>query len=122
MTSTQLKFCKLCKVFHDPCPVTVGVKAVARSADPGTSWAAANSLTVSKLASDQAEVYAMFPPGIGMTDDEMVLHAKVIGCTQTEQGLRTRRDVLTKKLGLLRNSGQTRKTRRNRDAIVWERA
>lgn len=99
--------------FLDPVPV-------ARSTDPGTSWAAADS--VMKLTEKRLAVLGLFAFG-SYTDEELrdKYDATPGLPEQSDSGLRTRRSELVT-MGLLLDSGITRLNRAGRNCIVWEKA
>jgi hypothetical protein len=98
-------------------PNETPTEARARRGDPGTSHAAAAS--VADLRASQRAVLRAFTIYGPMTDEELVLrysdHASV---RQSSSGLRTRRAELVAG-GHLYDTGQKRKMRSGRSAIVW---
>lgn len=96
---------------------------LARSTDPSTSHAAAESVT--ELTVKQAAVLRCL--GLyenGLTDQSLVMlyqhHARSSDLYpyQSESGIRTRRSELVAQ-GLVRDSGRRRTTDSGRQAIVW---
>lgn len=94
-------------------------EAKARTTDPETSHAAAESLSADDLRDSQADVLLFFNSyQNGMTDEEFVDRALSAGMSQSRSGLRTRRSELVD-LGLMEDAGERRETRSGREAIVW---
>jgi hypothetical protein len=99
----------------------------ARKSDPDTSHEAAAS--IGDLRERQKVVLAIFDwPGVGFmgtTDEELGDAYQRLALAgqvpyQSPSGLRTRRSELVE-LGLVENSGDKRKTRSGRRAIVWQK-
>lgn len=89
---------------------------VARRTDPGTSWAAADSVNdVGKL---QARILAALAHG-PMTDEQLAEALRDFH--PSPSGLRTRRSELVD-AGQVRASGQTERLASGRRAILWELA
>ena len=89
-----------------------------RSTAPATSVAAAERL-MGRTGTKRREVYELIRdwpwagPGPGMTDEEIAATLNMNPST-----VRPRRLELVE-AGLVRDSGRTRKTRSDREAIVW---
>jgi DNA-binding transcriptional ArsR family regulator len=91
-----------------------GVEPVARSTDPGTSWAAAHDATP-KAPTHRARVLQALRsiPG-GLTDYEL---AELVGLQQNSAG--KRRGEL-RDAGLVEDSGRRRPAPSGSKAIVWK--
>lgn len=90
----------------------------ARASDPETSRKAASSVT--NMTKKRQHVMATFRRYGSLTDEQLV---SVYGqmddvADQSDSGLRTRRSELVK-MGLLCDTGQTRRIRSGRMAVVW---
>jgi hypothetical protein len=97
-------------------------KPHARSSDPKTSHDAAAS--VDKLIEKQEWVLRVFEIcGKNLTDEELIksYNNAPAAPVQSESGIRTRRSELVTK-GKLVDSGERRKTKSNRNSIVWKLA
>jgi hypothetical protein len=100
--------------------------AHARTSDPGTSHAAARSITPETMRASQRAVLRIFERQGAMTDEQLAKEydhrftwEPSLFPRQSPSGLRTRRKELTD-AGLLRDSGIRRKLYSGRLAIVWE--
>lgn len=97
-------------------------QAVARRSDPGTSWAAAKSVSETQMRISQQAVLSLFREYGPMTDEDMVrqyelrLHRLPM---QSPSGLRTRRKEL-QEMGKVRDAGRKAQLKSGRMAIVWE--
>lgn len=97
----------------------LATSAVARRDDPGTSWAAARSLSETTLRRSQQEVLRLLALNGDLTLEELEAVASASGVYQSPSGLRTRLHEIVQ-AGLARDSGRKRTTRAGRQAIVWE--
>lgn len=95
--------------------------AHARTSDPWTSHAAADSLTSDKIRRSQDAVLRFLRERGGMDDATLVAGYDSYGIEppQSPSGLRTRRAELVAK-GLVRDSGRTVTTTSGRKSIIWE--
>ena len=93
------------------------MSAPTRTTDPATSHAAGASVTKEEILRLRALVLCVLEGG-PKTDEELVDMFDVLGWKGTPSGIRTRRNELWK-LGKIANTGETRKTRSGRAAIVW---
>lgn len=87
---------------------------VARSTDPGTSWAAARSVTRIR----QTQQWILDLLATPMTDEQIALALERDGHSVSPSGARTRRAELVD-LGLVVDSGQRTLLKTGRRAIVW---
>lgn len=113
-------------------PLPLATEAHARRDDPGTSHAAARSISSDELRESQRAVLLMFDRCGPMTDEEAaaVYESAVMGGVpsmngvgmprQSPSGLRTRRDELVT-AGYLMDTGARRTLRSGRHAVVWGR-
>jgi len=93
---------------------------VARSTDPGTSWAAARSLSKGQVRSSQGQVLEILKDKGPLTDFEIYSWlAFNAGKAMSSSGARTRRKELVD-LGLVRSSGRTVQLANGRHSIRWE--
>ena len=91
-------------------------RPVARRTDPGTSWAAAHSVTDTTITRTKKAILRALEHG-PMTDEDI---ASAVGIAYTTpSGLRTRRRELVD-AGLVRDSGRRTRLESGRQAIVWE--
>ena len=90
-------------------------QAHARRTDPPTSHEAAASIVA--LLAKQEAVLHVFNKYKTLTLEQLV--ANYFGLPQCASGIRTRASELVK-LGYLRDSGRTTKTKSGRNAIIWE--
>lgn len=101
----------------------LGGAAVARSSDPGTSWAAAHS--IQQLRERQRAVLRVIDSFTGpLHDAELVgLYGRAVQAglepPQSVSGIRTRRKELVR-AGCVRDSGRTTRLTSGRHAILWE--
>lgn len=93
---------------------------VARATDPGTSWAAARSVT--NLRESQAEILRLLQQHGPMTDEQIFAHLQTWvdrkGKMISPSGARTRRAELVEK-GLAEDSGKRALTKSNRQTVIW---
>lgn len=112
--ATQGNECTTCRLSHPPTPV-------ARTTDPGTSWAAANSVT--NLRESQSEILRLLREHGPMTDEQIFGHLQTWvdrkGKMISLSGARTRRKELESK-GLVADSGERALTKANRQTIIWK--
>jgi hypothetical protein len=94
-------------------------RAHARSTDPGTSHAAAKSLSSDRIRASQQEVLHLFSDFGPMHDQQLVKRAWEQGAKQSSSGLRTRRHELVV-LGKLVDSQRRVTLPSGRKSIVWE--
>jgi len=97
-------------------------QAKARRTDPGTSWAAAKSVTETQMRLSQQAVLTLFREYGPMTDEELVRQYDLrLGRfpMQSPSGLRTRRKELTE-IDKIRDTGRKAQLKSGRWAIVWE--
>ncbi len=93
-----------------------GERPRARRTDPGTSWAAADSVTDETITKTKKAILRVLEQG-PMTDEQI---ASAVGPAYTSpSGLRTRRRELTDK-GMVRDSGKRSRLDSGRWAILWE--
>ena len=92
------------------------MRPVARRTDPGTSWAAAES--VRNVRESQWRVYLALVDSDGMTDEQLIALARVEGWPMSDSGIRTRRCELVD-LGWVCDTGERQTTAANRQTIVW---
>lgn len=98
-------------------------RAVARRTDPGTSWAAANSISAERIRISQMVILDILCKYGPATDGQIwdclnrPLFANYLRFSPS--GARTRRKELVDK-GLVKNSGETVLTTSRRKSIVWE--
>jgi hypothetical protein len=92
-------------------------RAVARRGDPGTSWAAAASVT--GIRESQARVLSVVREFGPLTDERLLSILASYGRPYTPSGARTRRSELVA-LGLVRDSRQRQRLSTGRMAILWE--
>jgi hypothetical protein len=90
-------------------------RAVARRTDPGTSWAAANSLDPTVLRSSQRAVLTILQDIGPMTDAELCAR---MAPAMSPSGARSRRSELVAK-GLVYDTGKRERLHSGRWAIVW---
>lgn len=98
-------------------PTPTATEARARNTDPGTSHEAARS--VSELRRKQFVVWEMLFSYGPMTDEEIAERYAPPYPPQSPSGLRTRRRELVD-AGLVRDTGERKRTKANRRTIVWE--
>lgn len=92
-------------------------RPVARRTDPGTSWAAADSVTDTTITRTKRAILHVLEQG-PMTDEQI---AEAVGPAYTSpSGLRTRRKELVK-AGLVCDSGKRVRMDSGRWAILWAR-
>jgi hypothetical protein len=105
--------------------------ARARTTDPETSHAAAESITEVTRRRSQLDVLQILLDHGALTDQEIeIIHRSLVGSWahggwqikhQSPSGLRSRRSELVKEHGLVRDSGKRRPSRTStRNMIVWE--
>lgn len=104
----------------------IASRAYARTTDPGTSHAAARSITEDALRDSQAAVLACYREHGAMHHEQLVTlygaHGPQRGWPrQAESGLRTRTSELVD-AGYVRDSGRTVKLPSGRSSIVWAAA
>jgi len=100
---------------HMPqCTDAPQISAVARSTDPGTSWAAAKSLTSDTIRESQTTVLMSLIHYGPMTDTRLVEVTPGL----SPSGVRTRRKELVD-MGLVENTGEVTVLVSGRKAIVW---
>lgn len=89
---------------------------VARRTDPGTSWAAANSVT--RVRASQWRIYIILLDSDGLTDEELIRAVASGGWQMSDSGVRSRRSELVH-LGWVHDTGTRRLTAAGRHTIVW---
>jgi len=94
------------------------LEAKTRASDGHTSRKAASSVT--NMTKKRQDVMITFRRYGTLTDEQLVSVYGQMGdvADQSESGLRTRRSELVK-MGLLCDTGQTRRIRSGRMAVVW---
>ena len=94
------------------------LEAKTRASDGHTSRKAASSVT--NMTKKRQDVMMTFRRYGTLTDEQLVSVYGQMGdvADQSESGLRTRRSELVK-MGLLCDTGQTRRIRSGRMAVVW---
>jgi hypothetical protein len=92
------------------------MSAAARSTDLETSRMAAATVNV---AENQQEVLSLFQKNGPMADEQLLVAARAAGVTQSESGLRTRRNELVKS-GLIQSSGRRIRNSAGNPSTVWE--
>ena len=120
MTSTSPERWCTCTTYVAP-PSAAQTQARARNTDPGTSHAAAASISEDALRASQAAVLAFLRDNGPMTDVALVEDYPQHDDDkprQSQSGLRSRRAELTAG-GLVEDTGQRVRLESGRQAIVW---
>jgi hypothetical protein len=92
--------------------------ARARSTDPGTSHAAARSISPTKIRESQAFVLGLLVHYGPMTDAGLLGYAELSRPRVSPSGIRTRRSELVTQ-GLVGDTGRRVRLETGRHAIVW---
>lgn len=93
-------------------------RPAARSTDPETSQAAADSVRRQTDTHRMIQLRFRELAGGGLTDEELAARVEAAGYRISPSGLRSRRSELVD-LGVLVDSGRRRRTRAGRATIVW---